>query len=115
MLKGSLVSRQSGSNRRPADYKSAALPTELCRRLLRQGREVTGDSPTAQPEFFSLRTKSMRLRVLTSRPRSCFSAENDPPFGSKFHSSAGTSPAGHKPHESTMIGKVDIQGVRRNE
>src|SRR5213079_1771924 len=27
-------SRQSDSNRRPADYKSAALPTELCR----QGR-----------------------------------------------------------------------------
>src|SRR5207253_10145203 len=25
-------SRQSDSNRRPADYKSAALPTELCRR-----------------------------------------------------------------------------------
>src|SRR5207245_10834900 len=24
-------SRQSDSNRRPADYKSAALPTELCR------------------------------------------------------------------------------------
>ena|ERR1700722_933956 len=33
MLKGFLVSRQSGSNRRPADYKSAALPAELCRRL----------------------------------------------------------------------------------
>ncbi len=27
------VSRQSDSNRRPADYKSAALPAELCRRL----------------------------------------------------------------------------------
>jgi hypothetical protein len=26
-------SRQSDSNRRPADYKSAALPAELCRRL----------------------------------------------------------------------------------
>jgi hypothetical protein len=26
-------SRQSDSNRRPADYKSAALPTELCRHL----------------------------------------------------------------------------------
>src|ERR671935_483171 len=26
------VSRQSDSNRRPADYKSAALPAELCRR-----------------------------------------------------------------------------------
>src|SRR6267378_3216285 len=29
-------SRQSDSNRRPADYKSAALPTELCRHLLGQ-------------------------------------------------------------------------------
>jgi hypothetical protein len=27
------MSRQSDSNRRPADYKSAALPTELCRRF----------------------------------------------------------------------------------
>ena len=27
------MSRQSDSNRRPADYKSAALPAELCRRL----------------------------------------------------------------------------------
>jgi hypothetical protein len=27
------MSRQSDSNRRPADYKSAALPTELCRPL----------------------------------------------------------------------------------
>ena len=27
-------SRQTDSNRRPADYKSAALPTELCRHLL---------------------------------------------------------------------------------
>jgi ABC-type nitrate/sulfonate/bicarbonate transport system ATPase subunit len=26
------MSRQSDSNRRPADYKSAALPAELCRR-----------------------------------------------------------------------------------
>ena len=26
-------SRQTDSNPRPADYKSAALPTELCRRL----------------------------------------------------------------------------------
>src|SRR6266545_7510174 len=26
-------SRQSDSNRRPADYKSAALPAELCRRF----------------------------------------------------------------------------------
>src|SRR5438876_10504837 len=26
-----LLSRQSDSNRRPADYKSAALPAELCR------------------------------------------------------------------------------------
>src|SRR6266704_434463 len=26
-------SRQTDSNRRPADYKSAALPTELCRHL----------------------------------------------------------------------------------
>ena len=25
------MSRQTDSNRRPADYKSAALPTELCR------------------------------------------------------------------------------------
>ena len=30
-------SRQSDSNRRPADYKSAALPAELCR----QGRPPT--------------------------------------------------------------------------
>src|SRR5437899_12680394 len=29
-------SRQTDSNRRPADYKSAALPTELCRHLPRK-------------------------------------------------------------------------------
>src|SRR4051812_2563387 len=35
-FKGSILSwsRQTGSNRRPADYKSAALPTELYRHLL---------------------------------------------------------------------------------
>src|SRR5439155_18209543 len=33
------TSRQSDSNRRPADYKSAALPTELCRR--KEGQNVT--------------------------------------------------------------------------
>jgi hypothetical protein len=30
---GNSMSRQSDSNRRPADYKSAALPAELCRHL----------------------------------------------------------------------------------
>src|SRR5437764_12151221 len=29
-------SRQTDSNRRPADYKSAALPTELCRHFPRK-------------------------------------------------------------------------------
>ena len=34
LLNALYQSRQTGSNRRPADYKSAALPAELCRHSL---------------------------------------------------------------------------------
>src|SRR5436190_10313790 len=37
------MSRQSDSNQRPADYKSAALPTELCRRL--RGKILSDAAP----------------------------------------------------------------------
>src|SRR5215831_16629280 len=50
------MSRQSDSNRRPADYKSAALPTELCRRF-----------PIRKP----LLANSSRVRHSPFRARSC--------------------------------------------
>src|SRR5205823_12945651 len=37
------MSRQADSNQRPADYKSAALPTELCRRL--RGKILSDAAP----------------------------------------------------------------------
>ena len=44
-------SRQSDSNRRPADYKSAALPTELYRHLLWDQAAFTAfDLPTSRPD-----------------------------------------------------------------
>ncbi len=51
------VSRQSDSNRRPADYISAALPTELCRRL--RGKTFHSHSlfRPLYPPFVSLRQK----------------------------------------------------------
>ena len=41
-------SRRSGSNGRPADYKSAALPTELRRPVRRTGEENTVPRPRCQ-------------------------------------------------------------------
>ena len=38
LREGDAWSRQSGSNRRPADYKSAALPAELYRLLQKPGK-----------------------------------------------------------------------------
>src|SRR5687768_11238821 len=44
-------SRQSGSNRRPADYKSAALPTELYRHLLGQSLLSKVSNRPLYPDF----------------------------------------------------------------
>src|SRR5438093_12534670 len=46
---GNGVSRQSDSNRRPADYKSAALPAELCRR--RKGYKVKTEAAESHRNF----------------------------------------------------------------
>jgi hypothetical protein len=43
------MSRQSDSNRRPADYKSAALPTELCRHL--RGKSAFINAPSLGPLY----------------------------------------------------------------
>src|SRR5213078_5028942 len=52
-----LWSRQSDSNRRPADYKSAALPAELCRHL--RGK-ISSDAPSASRFLYAF---SIRLSL----------------------------------------------------
>ena len=50
-------SRQSDSNRRPADYKSAALPTELYRRYLRKWLDFRATIEDVAPRFAPLETE----------------------------------------------------------
>src|SRR5215813_2236250 len=45
-------SRQTDSNRRPADYKSAALPTELCRHLLWKTPQISVESAYISTAIF---------------------------------------------------------------
>src|SRR5205814_2905850 len=55
-------SRQTDSNRRPADYKSAALPTELCRHFPRK-IAVNLSSASAFLRDFSIRTALFSSRA----------------------------------------------------
>ena len=57
-LRTCIWSRQTDSNRRPADYKSAALPTELCRHLPWENR-------------FWPEVKSASVRLLYHQFRGC--------------------------------------------
>src|SRR5437588_1590591 len=54
-------SRQTDSNRRPADYKSAALPTELCRHFPRK-IAVNLSSASVFLHDFSIRTAPFSSR-----------------------------------------------------
>src|SRR5437868_14919909 len=55
------MSRQTDSNRRPADYKSAALPTELCRQKKCHSGSERGK--VAQTLNSNNRTNSGRARL----------------------------------------------------
>ena len=52
-------SRQTDSNPRPADYKSAALPTELCRRLKQNTLIIATGGPNVK-NFFRFFVKKLR-------------------------------------------------------
>ena len=59
-----LWSRQTDSNRRPADYKSAALPAELCRHF-KASRILHGKSPCRKPKLsleFAVRRSPFTVR-----------------------------------------------------
>jgi hypothetical protein len=67
--KAFLKSRLSDSNRRPADYKSAALPTELSRQWTPQGGSA--DLAHSPPSLASRIYGSARVRLICRSASAC--------------------------------------------